>query len=310
MKVLLTSTSFQDTPGIHKDRLYKAGLEIDILRGPVKEEVLIPIIGTYDGIICGDDEITRNVIKTGTEGKLKIISKYGVGLDKIDLNASEEYGIPVTNCPGVNHVTVAEHVIALIFCYYKNIHLEYNITKNGEWLRMIGNEIYGKKIAIAGLGKIGKEVAIRSKALGLSVIVFDPYPDIEFIKCHKIKLVNNLQELIKDTDILSLNLPLTSKTKGIINTELILEAKRDLVIVNTSRALLIDQDSLYFLLKEKKIKAYLTDVLEEEPMIMNHPLLQFDNVLITPHIGSRTFESVQRQGMLAVENLFRALNIS
>jgi D-3-phosphoglycerate dehydrogenase / 2-oxoglutarate reductase len=310
MKILLTSTSFQDTPGIHQEKLYNAGIEIDTLRGPVKESVLLPIIGNYDGIICGDDEVTKKVIKTGLEGNLKIISKYGVGLDKIDIVAAEEMRMPVTNCLGVNHITVAEHVIALLFSYYKNIHLEHNITKAGRWKRLVGHEVFGKRIGILGLGKIGKELAKMAKVLGLQVFVFDPVIDIEFVKREKLNIVKSLEELIEDIDILSLNLPLSDKTRGIIHSKLLSKAKRNLVIINTSRALIIDQDSLIYSLKNNKIKAYLTDVLEEEPMINNHPLLQFDNVIITPHIGSRTYESVQRQGMMAVENLFNALNIS
>ena len=131
MKILLTSTSFIDTPGLHQERLYNAGLEIDFLRGPIKHSILLPIISKYDGIICGDDEITREVIFKGKEGNLKIISKYGIGLDKIDLDAAKELNVTVTNCPGVNHVAVAEHIIALLFSYYKNIHLEHSITKKG-----------------------------------------------------------------------------------------------------------------------------------------------------------------------------------
>ena len=310
MKILLTSTSFQDTPGIHQDKLNNAGLKIDTLRGPVKEEVLLPIIANYDGIICGDDEITRKVIKTGLKGKLKIISKYGVGLDKMDLVAAKELGIPVTNCPGVNHITVAEHVIALLLTYYKNIHLEYNITKKGSWERLIGHEVFGKRIGIIGMGKIGREVAIRAQALGLEIFFYDPYIEFDFSESLNINALHNLGELISEVDILSLNLPLTEQTKGMINNELLSRAKRELVIINTSRALLVDQDSLIDSLKKKKIKAYLTDVMEEEPITENHPLLQFENVIITPHIGSRTYESVQRQGIMAVENLFNALNIS
>lgn len=310
MKILLTSTSFIDAPGIHQEKLYNIGLEIDTLRGPVKESVLLPIIGNYDGIICGDDEITKEVIKKGIEGKLRIISKYGVGLDKVDLVAANELGMPVTNCPGVNHITVAEHVIALLFTFYKNIHLEYNITKAGGWKRLVGHEVFGKKIGILGLGKIGKELAKKAKALGLEVFVYDPSLDEDFVRNEKIVACRTIEELIEDVDILSLHLPLTQNTKGIINNELLIKAKKKLVIVNTSRALIIDQDSLMDLLRNNKIKAYLTDVLEDEPMIENHPLLQFDNVIITPHIGSRTYESVQRQGMMAVENLFEALNIN
>ena len=108
MKILLTSTSFQDTPGRHLNVLNEAGFLIDTLRGPVKEDQLLPIIAKYDGVICGDD-YTRKVIKKGRTGKLKALSKYGIGLDKIDLEAAREFGVKVTNC-GVNHMAVAEHI--------------------------------------------------------------------------------------------------------------------------------------------------------------------------------------------------------
>ena len=310
MKILLTSTSFIDTPGKHQERLYNEGLEVDTLRGPVKEDDLLPIISKYDGIVCGDDEITRQVIKEGVEGKLKVISKYGIGLDKIDLEAAKEFNIPVTNCPGVNHIAVAEHIIALLFSYYKNIHLEYNITKKGSWKRLIGHEVFEKKIGIIGLGRIGKELVVRLNALGLDVLVFDPYLDEEYVKRNQIKAVDKIGELVHDIDILALTLPLTDLSKGMINSQLLSKAKRNIVLINTSRALIVDQNCLINLLKIGKIKAYLTDVLEEEPMVENHPLLNFDNVLITPHIGSRTYETVQRQGIMAIENLFRELKIS
>jgi len=309
MRILLTTSSFVDTPGSHQDLLNKSKFEVDVFRGPLKEEVLLPIISKYDGVICGDDEFTKKVLCSGKKGKLKVISKYGIGLDKIDLIAAKEYKIPVFNTPGVNHVAVSEHIIALIFSYYKNIHLEHQITQEGNWDRLIGNEIYGKKIGILGLGRIGKELLKRAEALGMKTLVYDPYLDIDYINNNNIKSVNSVEKLIKDDiDILVLTLPLTDSTRGIINTNLISKAKKNMVIVNTSRALIVDQESLIYLLEQKKIKAYLTDVLEEEPMIKDHPLLNFNNVIITPHIGSRTYESVQRQGTMAVNNLLKFLN--
>ena len=309
MKILLTTTSFVDTPGSHQDLLNKSKFEVDVFRGPLKEEVLIPIISKYDGVICGDDEFTKKVLFNGKKGKLKVVSKYGIGLDKIDLIAAKEYKIPVFNTPGVNHVAVSEHIIALIFAYYKNIHLEHQITQDGNWDRLIGNEVYGKKIGILGLGRIGKELLKRAEAMGMKTLVYDPYLDIDYINNNNIKSVNSVEKLIKDDiDVLVLTLPLTDSTRGIINTDLINKAKKNMVIVNTSRALIVDQESLIYLLEQKKIKAYLTDVLEEEPMIKDHPLLNFNNVIITPHIGSRTYESVQRQGTMAVNNLLKFLN--
>jgi D-3-phosphoglycerate dehydrogenase / 2-oxoglutarate reductase len=309
MKILLTTTSFVDTPGSHQELLKKSKYELDILRGPLKEEVLLPIISKYDGVICGDDEFTKKVLFNGKNGSLKVISKYGIGLDKIDLKAANEYKIPVFNTPGVNHIAVSEHIIALIFAYYKNIHLEHQITQHGKWDRLIGNEIYGKKIGILGFGRIGKELLKRTEAMGMNTIVYDPYVDKKHLNNNNISFARTLEDLIQnDLDILALTLPLTDSTNGIINVDLINKAKKNMVIVNTSRAFIVDQESLIYLLQQKKIKAYLTDVLEEEPMIKDHPLLKFNNVIITPHIGSRTYESVQRQGTMAVNNLLKFLN--
>ena len=226
-------------------------------------------------------------------------------MDKIDLKSADEFGIKVFKTPGVNHVTVSEHILALLFSYYKNIHLEYNITKEGKWERLIGHEIFGKKIGIVGYGRIGHELAQRCKALGLTVKAYDPYVSRKTISDSDIVFLDNIINLVDEIDILALTLPLNHETEGMINEKVINSAQKKMVIVNTSRALVVNQKDLIHSLKANKIKAYLTDVLEEEPMIKNHPLNEFENVIITPHIGSRTHESVQRQGLMAVENLIK-----
>ncbi len=303
MKILLTTTSFQDTPGKHHDMLSETGYIVERLRGPVKEDVLLPIIANYDGVICGDDEFTRKVLESGKRGKLKVISKYGVGLDKIDLTSAKELEIPVFNTPGVNHTTVAEHALALILTYLKNIHLEYNITKEGHWKRLIGTELYGKKIGILGLGKIGKELAKRLSVFGVALFTYDITYDDQVIQEFSIKKVDSIEELVLNVDILSIHMPLSSATKHCIGSKIIKEIQKNLIIVNTSRSLIIDPKSLIIGLKSNKISAYLTDVMDEEPMDNNHPLKDLPNVIITPHIGSRTYESVERQGSMAVNNL-------
>lgn len=308
MKILLTSTSFQDTPGKHQELLKSTGFEITNLRGPVKKEVLLPIIADFDGIICGDDEYSSDVIKAGKKGKLKVISKYGIGLDKIDVDTAKELHITVTNCPGVNHTTVAEHVFALLLSYVKNIPTEVNHTKNGEWTRITGHEILGKTIGIIGMGKIGKEVSKRSKAFGMHVIGFDKFWDEQFAIENDIQRSLDLNEVLSKADIISLHTNLDNSTRGMISAEKIQQhIKLGVIIINTARGELIDLNGLLEGLNNGKIGAYLTDVLDEEPMPTNHPLRDFKNVFITPHIGSRTYESVERQGTMAVENLINNL---
>lgn len=308
MKVLLTSTSFQDTPGKHQDLLNEQGFEIDKLRGPLFEHEILEIISDYDALICGDDELTANVLEKGKKGKLKFISKYGVGLDKIDLKKAKELHIPVTNCPGVNQVSVAEHVFALLLSFVKNIHHEYNVTKAGGWKRYVNREIFGKTIGIAGLGAIGKEVAKRAGAFGLTVIAYDPFTDAKFAADNNIKLFSYFTEMAAESDIITLHTPLTTETEKIINLKLVQHSLRPgVLIINSARGKLVDMDAVKFGLDNNIISGYLADVLEIEPMPADYPAKNWDNVLITPHIGSRTYESVERQGLFAVQNLLNLI---
>jgi D-3-phosphoglycerate dehydrogenase len=310
MKVLLTSTSFQDTPGAHHDLLESRDFEIDLLRGPIMEAELLTIIQNYDAVICGDDEYTRAVLTKGKEGRLRYVSKYGVGLDKIDLNAAKELGIPVTNCPGVNQVSVAEHVLGLLFTFEKNIHLQYNSTQNGSWKRWIGHEIEGKTIGIIGLGAIGKVLTQKCIALGLQVIGFDIFKDENFIKnTPELTFTEDINVIYEHAEIISLHIPHTSQSEKMINADVIKnKLKKAPIIINTSRGKLIDVDALIQGLADGNIRGYLTDVLVREPMEQDEKLKGVENVIITPHVGSRTYQSVVRQGTMAVNNLFKMIN--
>lgn len=305
MKILLTTTSFQDTPGKHHDLLNSFNWDIDYIRGPVNESVLLPIIEKYDGIICGDDEYTRKVIKAGKEGKLKVLSKYGVGLDRIDLIAAKEFNIIVTNCPGVNQVSVAEHVLALLFSFQKNIHLQYSSVQNKSWKRLIGNEIEGSVIGIIGLGSVGKELAKKALALGMIVYCYDLNEDKDFLNQYNdIFFTKNINDIYEKSDVISLHIPHTPKTNKLINKEVLFsKMKRNPIIINTSRGKLIDSESLIFAINQGQIKGYLTDVLAEEPISEQEILVGIKNIIITPHVGSRTYQSVERQGIMAINNL-------
>ncbi|MFD0795851.1 phosphoglycerate dehydrogenase [Maribacter chungangensis] len=309
MKVLLTSTSFQDTPGRHQKLLEAQGYELDTLRGPILEEELLPIIGNYDAVICGDDEYTEKVLIKGFKGRLRYISKYGVGLDRIDLDAAKKLGIPVTNCPGVNQVSVSEHVLALLFTFEKNVHLQYNSTKEGSWQRWVGHEIQGKTIGIVGLGAVGKELAKKSCALGMQVMAFDIFEDKDFLKTHcDVRFVSGLDEIYEHADVISLHVPHTAESEHMIGEEVIFEKlKRNPIIINTSRGMLVDSNAIIKGLKQAKIRGYLTDVLAHEPMLDSEVLKGVENVIITPHVGSRTFQSVERQGTMAVNNLIELI---
>jgi len=306
--ILLTSTSFQDTPGAHQELLAKQKYNVQILRGPLKEDVLLDIIGQYDGIICGDDEITRAVIAKGVSGRLRIISKYGIGLDKVDLTAAKEFNIPVTNCPGVNQVTVAEHVFALLLTYIKNIIPEHETVQKQQWIRYIGNELSGKTLGVLGTGNVGKEVIKRALAFGMKVKAYDKFRDEVFASKYEVTYFENVNDVIKDSDIISLNLSLNAATGNIIGKQVLSILKKGVIIVNTARAGLVDSRVILDGVDKGIIGGYLTDVLEEEPIVPNHPFLGNNKIIITPHIGSRTYENVVNQGTMAVENLIKHIS--
>src|SRR5258708_4989097 len=301
-KVLLTTTSFQDTPGTHHTLLEGAGFEIVRERGPLSEARMLELAGQFDAYLCGDDALTRAVIAKSLP-RLKVISKYGIGLDKIDVKAATDLKVPVLFTPGVNHTTVAEHTFALMLAAVRNLVTEANHVSKGQWTRITGNEICGKTLAIVGFGRIGKEVAVRAKAFGLKIIGYGNYWDEDFARWHDIQRVENFDDVLKQADIVSLHTKLTPETKHLINAKNIKLLKKGAVIVNCARGEIVELNALVDALKSNHLLAYAADVLDQEPPPADHPLLGLPNAILTPHIGSRTHESVQRQATCAVENL-------
>jgi len=307
MRILLTTTSFQDTPGPHHNLLAQTGFEITRERGPLPESRMLELAGDFDAFLCGDDAITRAVMEKSLP-RLKVVAKYGIGLDKVDVAAATDLKIPVTFCPGVNHTTVAEHTFGLLLAIYRDIVEQAITVRAGQWKRLTGYELMGKTIGIAGLGRIGKEVAIRARAFGMNVLGFDLYWDEEFAKKHGIERVADVDDLIRRSDIVSLHMNLTPETKHFINAERLKLFKKNAVLLNCARGELVDSAALAAALDAKEIAGYGADVLDEEPPPADHPLLKCRGTVITPHIGSRTHESVVRQANMAAQNMINVLS--
>ena len=306
MKVLLTTTSFQDTPGPHHDLLKNAGFDLICERGPLTESKMLELVGDIDAFLCGDDDITRAVIDKSLP-KLKVISKYGIGLDKIDTDYVAQKEIPLTFCPGVNHTTVAEHTFALMLALFRKLVKEANHVANGEWVRVTGNEIMGKSIAIIGLGRIGKEVAIRAHAFGMKIVGFDLYWDEGFAQKYGVERCESAEAAMNQADIISLHTNLSDETRGMINQASIAKMKEGVVVLNCARGEIVNTDDMVSALHSGSVGGYGSDVLDVEPPPADHPLLKAPNTVITPHIGSRTYESVERQATMAARNLILAL---
>ncbi|MGK0239276.1 MAG: D-3-phosphoglycerate dehydrogenase [Candidatus Pelagisphaera sp.] len=307
MKILLTTTSYQDTPGPHHDLLATHGWEIVRERGPLTEERMLELAGDFDGFLCGDDGITQAVIDKSLP-RLKVISKYGIGLDKIDVDYATSQKIPVLFTPGVNHTTVAEHTFGLLIGITKHIVTTAAAARNGEWLRLTGHEIMGLTIGIVGLGRIGKEVAIRANAFGMKVIAYDIYWDEAFAEKHGVGRCESMDDVLVNSDVVSLHCFLSDETRGIINRDKIAEMRDGAIVLNCARGELVITEDMNEALHSGKIGGYGADVLDVEPPPADHPLLTAPNTVITSHIGSRTHESVIRQATMATENLLRFLN--
>ena len=306
VRILLTTTSYQDTPGPHHDLLASSGAEIVCARGPLSEKSMLEYAGDYDAFLCGDDLISQAVIQKALP-QLKIIAKYGIGVDKIDVNYATDKGIPVAFTPGVNHTTVAEHCFMLMLALSKKLieHVEW--TKQGLWKRETGNEIAGKTLGIIGLGRIGREMVIRANAFGMKVLAQDIYWPEAFAQEHQITRIENLDRLFSDSDFISLHANLTAETQGLINSAAIQKMKNSAILINCGRGELVHATDILAALRDNRLGGYGADVLDVEPANADHPLLSAPNCLITPHIGSRTHESVIRQATKATENLLMLL---
>ncbi|MGI9241183.1 MAG: NAD(P)-dependent oxidoreductase, partial [Verrucomicrobiales bacterium] len=239
--------------------------------------------------------------------KLKVISKYGIGVDKIATGYASDKGIPVLFTPGVNHTTVAEHTFALIRALAGNLPEAVSRTKAGEWFRPTGFELWKKKLGIVGLGRIGIEVARRARAFEMELHGFGNYwPEAEAAELG-ISRHETIAGLAAEVDILSLHTKLTEASHHMINAEVLDGMKEGSVLINCGRGELVDQGAVIAALDSGKLAGYAADVLDVEPPPADHPLLNHPKAIITPHIGSRTFESVPRQAVKATRNLINFL---
>ena len=306
-RILLTTTSFQDTPGSHHALLAGTGWEIVTARGPLSEQDTLALVGDFDGYICGDDAITRKVLDKAAP-RLKVLSKYGIGVDKIDVARCTELGIPLLFTPGVNHTTVAEHTFLLLLALEKQFLFHTDSVRSGGWKRTTGHELLDKTIGIIGMGRIGREVAIRAKAFGMNVVGYDLYWDDAFAAAHGVARATTLDEVFAQADCISLHTNLTPETRNLIRTETIARMKPGVLILNCARGEIVSTPDMVAALTSGQVGGYGTDVLDEEPPPADHPLTHLPNCIVTPHIGSRTFESVQRQAVAAVTNLIRAMH--
>ena len=265
---------------------------------PLTSGELAELIPGFDGAILGLDICDSSVIEKAD--RLRVISRYGAGVSEIDLEAASERGIVVANAPGANALAVAELALGLMFCLARGLPKSITAARANVWHRQLGWELAGKTLGLIGLGAVGREVAIRARALGLKVIAFDPFAKLDGID------MLELDEILEQSDVVSLHAPLTPATNQLLNHERIKRMRDGAIIINTARGGLIDESALEQALRSGKLAGAAADTLEEDPP-EDHPLLQLESFLYTPHIGANTVQSVERTGLMAAQNLVAIL---
>ena len=305
-RVLVTPRAFLDMEGEHKHILKEAGCEVVANPKPraLTEDELAAYIPGMEAIIIGDEPLTHRVLDRATG--LKVISKFGSHVDNIDVDVAAARGIPVTFTPGVSHPAIAELTLALMFAMLRGIPQMDRDIRNGKWSSVAGIELMGKMLGIIGMGGIGKEVTKRALALGMNVMAFDMQPDESFAEHHGIEYVP-ADELLKNSDIVTLHLDFNPETKGWLSKMRVARMRPGSYLINTGRPELIDEGSVLDALRSQRIRAAAFDLpTEDSPFTV--PLLSQDNVLVSGHAGPNTEECVLRQAVKAAENLVAVLH--
>jgi len=256
------------------------------------------------GYIAGLDTIDRAVLQAADQ--LKVIARYGVGVDKVDLTAAREMGIVVTNTPAANAVAVAELTVGLMLSLARSIPQANAATKAGGFPRLEGVALEGKVVGLLGLGAIGKQVARRLRGFDCTVLAFDTAPDERFAQAHGVELRTH-EEVVSRADLLSLHLPVLPETRGLVNTAFLHHMKRGAFFINTARGELVDEAALLEALRSGHLRGAALDAFATEPPPPDHPLLALPQVIATPHTGAHTDGATNAMGRMALRDCLAVL---
>ena len=304
-KINITTTTF----GIHSIepiRLlhqYDLDVEFNKLNRKMTSNELIRAAGEAIGIIAGTEIYDEGVIKN--LANLKVISRLGVGMDNIDMDAARENNIEVFKTKTTPAPAVAELTLGLMLDVARKISAQNQSLKSGTWKKEMGKLLHAKTLGIIGLGTIGKTLVKLVSGFNFKLLVYDLYHDKTFGEENNITYCD-LDTLLKESDIISIHLNLSDQTKNMMNMQRLRMMKPDSILINTSRGEIIDEDALYSILKDKKILGAGLDVFNEEPY--SGLLAEIDNVVLTPHIGAYAKEIRIEMEMEAVENLIKGLD--
>ena len=306
-RILITPRSLTKHHSPDLQALENAGYELVYARAGVipTEEELLNLVPDCVGWLAGIEPISERVLRAATD--LKVISRNGTGVDNIPVKLAEELGIKVLRAEAANARGVAELAVCLALAALRHLPALHCSLKQGQWKLVRGSEICGRLFGLIGCGAVGKIVARLAQGLDARVAAFDLYPDRSF-KPGEDFCWMSLEEVLASADILSLHCPPSPAGRPLIDRKAIGRLKDGSCLVNTARGALIDESALIEALDSGKISAYATDVFQTEPPDPASPLLRHDRVILSPHIGAYTEESVRRATRTAVENLLSGLD--
>jgi D-3-phosphoglycerate dehydrogenase len=295
-----------DPVGVEGIELLQTKADVDVRIG-MKPAEMVKIIGDYDALVVrSETKVDRKVIEAGK--RLKVVARAGIGIDNIDLEAATSAGIAVVNAPTGNTVAAAEHTIALMLAMSRNIPSAHQSLKAGEWTRskFIGIEVRDKTLGICGLGRVGSEVAQRAQAFDMRLVGFDPFVAPDYARRIGVELMP-LNELLAESDFVTLHTPLTDGTRHMIGKKEIAIIKPNARLINVARGELVDEEALLEGLNSGRLAGVALDVFSQEPPASG-PLLDHPKVVVTPHLGASTAEAQRDVAIEAAEQVLAVLN--
>lgn len=299
-KVLIAPAPLADLQGAFLDTLRAAGFEpvYPLRKAQMTEADLLERLQGVEASLAGSEPYSPRVL--AAHPQLRVIARAGVGYDAVDLAAANAAGIAVTIAPNTNQDAVAEHTFALMLALAKRLISQHGGTVAGKWPRQANLPLRGRTLGIAGLGRIGKAVALRGACFGMKLIAHEPFPDREFVARHGITLMD-MDDLFRESDYLSLHLPLFATSRQVVNARSLAMMKPTAFLINTARGGLVHEPDLLAALKSGKIAGAGLDVFEEEPPPADHPLLHLDNVVVTPHAAGVDLQSRDDMALSAAQ---------
>ena len=305
-KILITPRSFRKIDGPHRQLLIDAGYEIveSPYERPLAAAELAPLVTDVVGVVLGLDEFTAEVLDRAS--RLKVVSRFGVGVDRVDVEAATSHSVVVTTTPGANTIAVAELTMGLILVLARRLTYHSRIVREGQWMPVSGFELCDSVLGLIGMGNIGREVAKRAVGFGMRIVYHDPVPPPQQLLVSLGASCRSLDDLFAESDVVSLHLPLADDTRYLVDRRALARLKPSAFLINTSRGGLIDEQALYEALAQRRLAGAACDVFAQEPPGDN-PLLGLDNFVATPHIGSATLQTTLRMGLLATQNALAVL---